>query len=263
MTNISRTPLFWSLCFSALFMAACSATGDEETINSIHHYQEDDSALSSCSTATSDNPSSPSSSSTAKSDNPSSSSEDASTDQNDDSQFDNEGSVKPIVTCPSNHPILDWSDECHACDDDKGFIADDDESCEKICNGENGTTKRVRKFSYCVLEKCPENKPLMDYWGDCKSCKYDGPVSDTANCSKCSNRKVQNGYCVIASCEGRPLIDDDGFCYPCSTSLSVQTLTGECTSKCPNRRESGSWSYGDGTSKTEGKFCDYDSEGSE
>ena len=249
MTNISKTPLFWSLCFSALFMAACSATGDEETIHSVYHNWENASTLSSSSATTSDEPSSPTN--------------DHSTNQKEYSQSDDTESVKPTVTCPSSHPILDWSDECHACDEDKGFIPDDKESCEKICNGKNGTTKRILDFNRCVLEKCPEDKPLMDHWGDCKSCKYDGPVSDTTNCSKCSNRKVQKSYCIIASCKDRPLLDNTGFCYPCSTSLSVQTKTGECTSKCPNRRESGSWSYEDGTSKTEGAFCDYNSEGSE
>ena len=255
MTKCFRVATILGVPLFALFLAACSASGGEETVGSVFQEKKTVSTDSSGTSASTDSPLS-SQSSTESSDDQSSTS---------NTQSSDGGSIKPTVTCPSSHPLLDWFGDCHACDDDKSFDMDynDEESCEKICNGKNGTTKRVFEHGECRLEKCPDDKPLMTYWGDCRSCKYDGPVEDTKNCSKCSNRKVQGSYCVVASCEGRPLLDNEGFCYPCSTSLSVQTVTGECTSKCPNRRESGSWSWGSGADKTEGAFCEYNSEGSE
>lgn len=265
MINLSKIPLFWCISSFALVVAACSASGGEETIGSVFSNNDDASVSSSSSIAESEGLTSSATSSTSSANGSSTDQSSGSDSQDNNSQSSSGGSIKPTVTCPSTHPVLDWSDECHSCDDETGFIPDDDESCERLCDGKNGTTKRIKNSSYCVLEKCPDNKPLMDSWGwgDCRSCKYDGPVRDTINCSKCSNRKIQDGYCVIANCEGRPLLDDNGFCYPCSTSLSVQTVKGECKSKCPSRRESGTWSWGDGADKIEGTWCDYDSEGSE
>lgn len=258
MINLFRIPLFWCISSFALFLAACSASGGEETVGSVFQEKNPVSSESSNNTGTTDTPSSSQSSAESSSGHSGTSSA-----QDTDSQSSDGGSIKPTITCPSSHPVLDTWGDCHSCDDYNGIRTDDQESCERICNGKNGNTKRVDDFYTCILETCPEDRPLKDIWGDCKSCKYDGPVRDTINCSKCSNRKIQNGYCVVASCEGRPLIDDDGFCYPCSTSLSVQTVKGECTSKCPNRREGGSWSWDDGTTKVDGAYCYYDSEGSE
>ncbi len=270
MKKLPRAPLFWSLCLSALFIAACSSIADEESISSIQQDKDEISTLSSSSDETS-SATTPTSSANGSSTKQSSDSDTQETDsqssdsdtQQSDPQSSDGSSIKPTITCPSSHPVLDWIGDCHSCDDESSFDPEETESCEKICNGKNGNTKRVYSRGECRLETCPDDKPLMSFWGDCRSCKYDGPVEDTTNCSKCSNRKVENGYCVIASCEGRPLIDDNGFCYPCSTSLSVQTVTGECKSKCPNRRESGSWSFGEGANIVEGTWCYYDSEGSE
>ena len=258
MTNCFRVSTTLAVTLFAFFLTACTASGGEETVGSVFQEKKTISTESSDSTGTTDTPLS-SQSSTESSDDQS----DASSAKDTDSDSNDVGSVKPTITCPSTHPVLDTWGDCHSCDEYNGIRTDDQESCERICNGKNGNTKRVDDFYTCILETCPEDRPLKDIWGDCKSCKYDGPVRDTINCSKCSNRKVQDGYCVIASCEGRPLFDNQGFCYPCSTSLSVQTVTGECTSKCPNRREGGSWSDGSGSNKSEGAFCYYDSEGSE
>ena len=253
MTNCFRIATILGITLFALFLAACSASGGEETVGSVFQEKKSVSTESSCSSGTTATQSSGQTSTEPSGDHSGTS----------NTESGDGGSTDPTVTCPSDHPVLDWSNKCHACNDDAGFIPEVWEDCERICNGKNGTTKRIYEHGYCKQEKCPADKPLMDYWGDCRSCKYDGPVSDTVNCSKCSNRKIENRRCIIASCEGRPLIDNEGFCYPCSTSLSVQTVTGACISKCPNRRESGSWSYGTGDTKTEGAFCNYNSEGSE
>lgn len=174
------------------------------------------------------------------------------------------GKVKAIASCPKDFPLLDEQGYCHPCNEEGSIRLIDKTSCEKLCNGKNGKPKRVDVFWGCKLEKCPKNKPLEDSFGKCKTCKYDGPVSDTLNCAQCSNRVIKDGKCVIADCTNRPLLGSDGSCYPCSTALSVPTLSGKCTSVCPNRHENGSWwnTSKDGV-KVEGVNCDYGSEGDE
>ncbi len=152
------------------------------------------------------------------------------------------GKIKATCSCPKEYPLMDEKGYCYACDEQEVIKLADRDSCERICNGVNGTTKRIADFWGCKLEKCPQSKPLEDSFGKCRSCKYDGPVSDTKNCSVCQNRTLKKGRCVISDCTNRPLIGVDGVCYPCSTGLSVETLRGQCSSICPNRRESGSWS---------------------
>lgn len=174
------------------------------------------------------------------------------------------GKIKAIASCPKEYPLLDEQGYCHPCNEEATIRLVDKASCEKLCNGKNGKTKRVDVFWGCKLETCPQNKPLEDNFGKCRTCKYDGPVSDTIHCALCSNRVIKDGKCVIADCTNRPLLGSDGSCYPCSTSLSISTLSGKCTSVCPNRHENGSWwnTSKDGN-KVEGVNCDYGSEGDE
>lgn len=171
------------------------------------------------------------------------------------SYSDNEGKIKPTCTCPDDHPLLGENGYCHSCDETDSINLKDKDSCEHICDGKNGKTKRVKKAFSCVLEKCPADKPLKNTWGSCKSCDYDGPLSDTKNCSLCSNRKIKNNECVIADCSNRPLIDIHGDCYPCSTELDVTVLFDKCTSICPNRFENGSWIQGLDGKMTSGTTC--------
>ncbi len=177
------------------------------------------------------------------------------------SSDDNEGKIKATCSCPNGYPLIDEKGYCHACDEVDVIKLADKESCERLCNGQNGTTKRVADFWGCKLEGCPANKPLEDSFGKCRSCKYDGPVSDTKNCARCPNRKVKEGQCIIANCTNRPLIGTDNLCYPCTTGLSVATLRGKCTSVCPNRRENGSWSSTENGVKTSGVYCVLGSDG--
>ncbi len=172
------------------------------------------------------------------------------------------GKIKATATCPKKFPLLDDQGYCHSCDEEAVLKLQDKASCEKFCDGKKGSQKRVDTFWGCRLEKCPQNRPLEDSFGKCRTCKYDGPVSDTLNCAQCPNRVLKDGKCVIANCTDRPLLSTDGSCYPCSTALSVRTLTDKCTSVCPNRHESGSWwnSTKDGVT-VEGVNCEYGSDG--
>ena len=145
------------------------------------------------------------------------------------SSSDAEGKIKPTCTCPDKYPLLGWDGYCYSCDEEDAISLKDKDSCERVCNGENGRTKRVKTFSDCVLDQCPKDKPLKDTWGSCFSCEYDAPVSDVVNCSLCPNRKVKNKECVIADCSGRPLLDVDGNCYPCSTG---ERRIGGCSERC-------------------------------
>ncbi len=179
------------------------------------------------------------------------------------SSSDDKGKIRATCSCPDTHPLMDEKGYCYACDEVEVIKLADKDSCERICNGQNGTTKRVADFWGCKLEGCPENKPLEDSFGKCRTCKYDGPVSDTEHCSLCPNRKVENGRCIIADCSNRPLIDTNGFCYPCTTGLDVEILRGKCTSVCPNRRESGAWSMTVDNVKTSGVYCVLGNDGDE
>ena len=166
-----------------------------------------------------------------------------------------EGKIKPTCTCPDDHPLLGWEGYCHSCDETDRISLKDEDSCEHICDGKDGRTKRVKKGSNCVLEKCPADKPLEDTWGACESCDFDGPLSDTKNCSLCPNRKVKNKECVIADCSNRPLVDTHGNCYPCSTELDVTVFFGKCSSICSNRFENGSWTQEINGKTTSGTTC--------
>ena len=221
----------------ATVLAACTASGGEETFGAEYSNKTGDSSNSNSSASFSYVPKSSAGQSNVVSPNSSGS-----------------GTVK--ATCPSDHPLLDEDGNCRTCDDDNIFKLANEDDCEKFCTGENGTTKRVDDFWGCKLENCPSHKPLEDSFGECRSCDYDGPVFDTENCSKCPNRTVDNGYCFISNCSGRPLMSYDGFCYPCSTELSVYTLTDECTSVCPDRKERGTWNHSQGVFKYAGVICD-------
>lgn len=231
--------IFLMLALGSLF-GACTATGDDESVDSVLSVDEEEDTLYA-------------SSSSIRSNLLSSESLEAWSSSSVDVSRENTGTV--TSSCPSDYPLLDEHGDCHSCSDDNIFRLKDEESCELLCDGKNGTTKRVNNFWGCKLGKCPDHKPLEDYFGECRSCDYDDPIRDTVNCSLCPNRKVQDGYCLFASCADRPLMSYDGFCYPCSTEQSVETLPGECQSACPNRRENGSWSYSHGLIKDEGVFC--------
>ena len=179
------------------------------------------------------------------------------------SSSDSEGKVRATCSCPDAYPLMDEKGYCYSCDEVEVIKLADKDSCERICNGNNGTTKRIADFWGCKLEVCPENKPLEGSFGKCRTCKYDGPVSDVEHCSLCPNRKVKDGKCVISDCSNRPLIDANGFCYPCTTGLDVETLHGKCTSVCPNRRESGSWWMTENGVKVSGVSCVLGSDGDE
>ena len=225
--------------FLTTLFTACTATGEEETIGSeivVESVNEDDDE---------------------ESDESSSEEDESSEDEEEDSGHKSGGNKGTVsASCPDDRPLLDEHGDCHPCDDVEIFTAHDGDDCERICNGKNGTTKRVNIFWGCKLEKCPDYRPLEDTFGDCRPCDYDGPVSDTKNCSKCPERSVQNGECFFKSCSGRPLINYNGYCFPCSTKLSVQIAEGECSSACPNREENGSWDFTFNGKRSEGVWCD-------
>lgn len=155
--------------------------------------------------------------------------------------------------CPDSKPLKEWGlgNECYSCDELERIKLKNSNDCERVCNGLHGRAMRVEESFDCVLETCPASAPLRDAFGSCYSCDYDDSVTTDEGCSVCKNRKVEDGSCIIADCTNRPLIDADGKCYPCTTENEVAVEKGKCTSICPNRVESGSWSDGDKS----GVFC--------
>lgn len=156
--------------------------------------------------------------------------------------------------CPASKPLRGgWFEgECYSCDDLETIKVKNRKECEEVCDGSHGRARRkIESFDNCVLASCPADRPLKDSGGTCQSCDFEGPLEDD-NCSVCPNRKIKGSKCVIADCSNRPLKDTNGNCYPCDTEESVQIFKGQCTSVCPNRKETGSWRFGE----VSGTFCD-------
>ena len=84
---------------------------------------------------------------------------------------------------------MDGFGSCHSCDRE-GWVKT--ENCE-VCSN-----RIIAKNGWCVLKECPEDKPLMDYWGGCHSCDTERGMLNIENCEVCPNRhKNKNGWCVL------------------------------------------------------------------
>ena len=96
-------------------------------------------------------------------------------------------------------------------------------------------------------EKDPcEGKPLLDQWGLCYACDYQGTVNVagvTENCALCSNRQLNGTRCILKNCPSdKPLIDYLGSCFECDYNgrINVKDVTENC-SVCANRELYGSY----------------------
>ena len=93
----------------------------------------------------------------------------------------------------------------------------------------------------CVADEtcdngCPGNKPLRINDGSCWEC--DSPFvfrADAAECAKCSERKMQNGGCIMKECPEGQLQTSGGHCRNCSEGEPLVTDATECA-KCPERK---------------------------
>lgn len=100
-----------ALFLTALF-AACTVSGDEETIggeNAMESVNDDDEE---------------------ESDESSNEEDESSEDEDEDSGHNSGGNkIKVSASCPDDYPLLDEDGNCHSCDDDEIFDLHDEEDC--------------------------------------------------------------------------------------------------------------------------------------
>ena len=190
-------------------------------------------------------------------------------------QTENEAiSISKSTECTEAEPLLGLDGRCHTCDETEvfGMSADTIEQCEKVCNGENGISKRYREGYYCMPRICPTDKPLMSTKGVCYSCeelpKDEDIVTGCLSCPNCSMSTAWfdvNGMAGI-SCKkksedffyeekkdyeyrdliqnmkiqcpvDKPILTNKGECVNCFVSRDIQSLKG--CDLCPNRKIEG------------------------
>ena len=180
-------------------------------------------------------------------------------------------SFSKSTECTETEPLLGLDGRCHTCDEIEvfGMSADTIGQCEKVCNGENGTSKRYREGYYCMPKICPADKPLMNTKGICYSCdelpKDENIVTGCLFCSNCSMSTAwfdMNGMAGI-SCEkksndffykedkdyeyrdliqkmkiqcpaDKPILTNRGECVNCFVARDIQSLKG--CDLCSNRK---------------------------
>lgn len=99
--------------------------------------------------------------------------------------------------------------------------------------------------------KCPDNKPLRSWTGECFSCDYPETVNvlsqcleDDTICDTCPNRTILpqvggNRRSILNCPADRPLMDNKGICFPCDTNIDIQVygMEDSCVKYCPQTRE--------------------------
>lgn len=147
--------------------------------------------------------------------------------------------------CPPERPLL-YSKRCFSCQavDD---LSISEEECQKCPN-------RVYRVypnwgvAHCEIP-CPTDKPLQRWDGACFSCDEPGVIRLKTHCNLeddcefCPNRTIlyDIGGSVpsVPNCPpDKPLMDDEGFCFPCDTpvKVGVRWNTSLCQRFCPNER---------------------------
>ncbi|MBR5130239.1 MAG: hypothetical protein IKV03_03350 [Alphaproteobacteria bacterium] len=95
-------------------------------------------------------------------------------------------------------------------------------------------------FEYkSTLTICPEDKPLMDWGGNCYACDDEFGIIVMPSCTEVCPNRVQNntGYCVLPCTKDKPLMSEYGNCYSCDEPKKVNTEAEPCTEICSNRIE--------------------------
>lgn len=172
--------------------------------------------------------------------------------------------MKPVDgKCPPEKPLKDLHGLCHPCNDTAPFEMDfaDLPQCESLCLE---TTPRYRVNQYCTPKKCPNDAPLMDSEGNCRSCDdTEQSIKAVDGCLTCSNRYISGAWSHNSvsgnSCrlkngdrtyneakyagflnkmqptcpDNKPILSQDGQCYPCLYHKDIQALSG--CDKCAER----------------------------
>ena len=134
----------------------------------------------------------------------------------------------------SEESFRDVRGKCYSCDTSSRVISVDEQECSKCSNRE--------LYDDICMQKCSESFPFKDgyYFRDkyyqCYSCDaLQGISVSEQECSKCPNRKMQDGKCIQAVCsKDNPIKALDGTCFACDSPLDFKTTEQECA-KCQNR----------------------------
>ncbi|MBR6675652.1 MAG: hypothetical protein IKL32_07040 [Alphaproteobacteria bacterium] len=154
--------------------------------------------------------------------------------------------------CTADKPIMTSGGVCADCAYGKAvFLESVFGGCETAC------PNRKVVDNLCVLETCPEDKPLKGTDGGCYACDEPKTISSD-NCSVCPNRFTgttydspnQNCYACGTpgtTVENKPIAGWWGTCYSCeeleTITTGVSTEEFRCETVCPNREADG-YSYG-------------------
>ena len=147
--------------------------------------------------------------------------------------------------CPPERPLL-YSKRCFSCQaiDD---LSISEEECQKCPNRVYRVYPNWGTAS-CEIP-CPPDKPLQRWDGACFSCDEPDVILLKTHCNLeddcefCPNRTIlyDIGGSVpsVPNCPpDKPLMDDEGFCFPCDTpvKVGVRWNTSLCQRFCPNER---------------------------
>lgn len=168
---------------------------------------------------------------------------------------------------------------CYSCDDPNDIYMSGMENtyCKK-CNGQNGASMRYYLQDYihsggsyyptpnfCV-KTCPEGTTadattqncvvssgsFVGSSGSVYPCSYTaGPYTTAAECAKCDEtetpRYMKGSACLLVSCSNGYFADKNGYCYSCSGSDPVSSVTSAECAKCDStdtpRYMSGNYCY--------------------
>ena len=142
------------------------------------------------------------------------------------------------IECPTDRP-MEKDNECYPCIESENLFSKEEcDKCPEFRKFENGS---------CIFTRSPYlDKPLLHLMSIIsseersheevyfESCDYLKPVLTTAeNCSFCSNRKYEDGWCILKECPENYLWSKGG-CYECSDVYSITTSKENCDT-CSNR----------------------------
>lgn len=181
------------------------------------------------------------------------------------------------VGCVANDEISDCvfyrQGKCFSCDTPEVLEVGTEDNCLKHCP--NRVVKRVGRFLGCALKKCPPDKPLRDYSGNCFACDSMALPHTFEDCGVCpgyykdsegfcrvkegmpdhtprydyfKNNAIKETYFTQESCPQKGYFYADRECYSCETwqtpSISCEYLDEnskayaseeDCLTRCPNR----------------------------
>ena len=168
--------------------------------------------------------------------------------------------------CPKEKPVI-WIDgNCITCEETKTNLEkmgnthskDPNDffkfmnmltSAQENCQEATQESAEEEVSTQAINGECPDDKPLIDNNGNCRSCDDPLPISmpfDKLNlceqaCLNKTNRYQSGPYCLPKKCpDETPIMDSEGNCHSCtSVEESINAVTG--CDNCKNRFSTGAW----------------------